>query len=138
MTAASSRLRLKTRVLAVVVILSNVLGNFFLSKGMKTEDAALSLSPLSYVAALFQPWVMLGVSLLILWMLSRMTLLSWADLTYVLPVTALGYVLTVLMGRVFLLEQVSWQRWAGTLLIVCGVCLVGGTPISTARRKAAS
>ena len=138
MTVANPRLLLKTRVLAAVVILSNVLGNFFLSKGMKSGDAALSLSPLSYAAALFQPWVMLGVSLLILWMLSRMTLLSWADLSYVLPITALGYVLTVVMGKLFLMEHVSWQRWTGTLFIVCGVWMVGGTPVSTTSRKAAS
>jgi drug/metabolite transporter (DMT)-like permease len=67
-----------------------------------------------------------------------MALLSWADLTYVLPVTALGYVLTVLAGRVLLAEQVSGQRWAGTLMIVAGVSLVGRTPIrTTASGKAA-
>jgi drug/metabolite transporter (DMT)-like permease len=80
--------------------------------------------------------VMLGVSLLILWMLARMTLLSWADLTYVLPVTALGYVLTALMGRVFLGEHVSLGRWAGIALIVAGVVLVGNTPIRTTADRA--
>ena len=49
-------------------------------------------TPLAYIAALFRPWVALGVLLLILWLLSRMTLLSWADLSYVLPVTSVGYV----------------------------------------------
>ena len=125
MTATS--LRLKTRVLAAVVILSNVLGNFFLSRGVRGRHTLLA----------FNGWVVLGVSLLILWMLSRMTLLSWADLSYVLPVTALGYVLTVFMGRVFLLEQVTWQRWAGTLLIVGGVQLVERTPIATTPRHKA-
>jgi uncharacterized membrane protein len=60
-----------------------------------------------------------------------MALLSWADLSYVLPVTALGYVLTVLAGRVLLTEQVTGKRWAGTLLIVAGVFLVGRTPVRT-------
>ena len=126
MTAFSSRLRLKTRLLAVVVILSNVLGNFFLSRGMRSPEP-----PGVFLAVFLDPWVMLGVSLLILWMLARMTLLSWADLTYVLPVTALGYVLTALMGRVFLGEHVSLGRWAGIALIVGGVFLVGNTPIRT-------
>jgi drug/metabolite transporter (DMT)-like permease len=70
-----------------------------------------------------------GITLLILWMLSRMALLSWADLSYVLPVTALGYVANALLGRFFLSEQISPQRWAGTLLIVAGTTLVGwGNP----------
>ena len=126
MTASSSRLRLKTRLLAVVVILSNVLGNFFLSRGMKSPEP-----PGVFLTVFLNPWVMLGVSLLILWMLARMTLLSWADLTYVLPVTGLGYVLTALMGRVFLGEHVSLGRWAGIALIIGGVILVGNTPIRT-------
>ena len=62
---------------------------------------------LEYLAAIFSPWVMLGISLLILWLLSRMALLSWADLSYVLPVTSLGYVATALIGRFFLNEQIT-------------------------------
>ncbi len=131
MSTSSSRLRFKTRIVASVVILSNVLGNTSMSWGLKSRAARLSFSPLEYVEALFNPWVLLGVSLLVLWTLSRMALLSWADLSYVLPITSLGYVLTALVGRVFLLEQVSWQRWAGILLIVVGVCLVRHTPIAT-------
>ena len=130
MTASASRLHLKTRLLSVIVILSNVLGNFFLSRGMRGGEP-----PGFFLAVLVNPWVMLGISLLILWMLSRMTLLSWADLTYVLPVTAMGYVLTALMGKVFLGEQVSVGRWAGIALIVAGVSLVGGTPIRTTPMK---
>ena len=66
----------------------------------EARDAARDLAtPLDYITALFQPWVALGVVLLILWMLSRMALLSWADLSYVLPVTSIGYVLVALAGQ---------------------------------------
>jgi drug/metabolite transporter (DMT)-like permease len=65
-----------------------------------------------------------------------MALLSWADLSYVLPVTALGYVANALLGRYFLSEQISPQRWAGTLLIVAGTTLVGlGSPTSEGTRS---
>lgn len=133
MSVPAPRLRLKTRLLAAVVILSNVLGNFFLSRGMKGAGSNSFL-----LAAFLNPWVVLGVSLLILWTLCRMALLSWADLSYVLPVTALGYVLTVAMGRVFLAEHVSAGRWAGVALIVLGVFLVGNTPIRTTTDDAGS
>jgi drug/metabolite transporter (DMT)-like permease len=126
------RLRWKTRLFAVLVILSNALGNFSLKWGMERQ-ALLTLSPLDYIRAIFSPWVMLGISLLILWLLTRMALLSWADLSYVLPVTSLGYVASVLIGRFFLSEQITPQRWAGTLLIVGGTVLVGmGSPHSGA------
>jgi drug/metabolite transporter (DMT)-like permease len=138
MNDAAERLRLKTRVVAVVVILANVAGNSALSRGMKGQAGGLLAGPLGYLEAFLNPWVVLGICLLILWTLARMALLSWADLTYVLPVTALGYVLTVLSGRLLLAENVSGQRWAGTLMIVAGVCLVGRTPIrTTAGGKAA-
>ena len=69
---------------------------------------------LDYLAAIFNPWVMVGIALLILWLLSRMALLSWADLSYVLPVTSLGYVASALIGRFFLNEQITPTRWMGT------------------------
>jgi drug/metabolite transporter (DMT)-like permease len=122
------RLRWKTQAFAAIVILSNAFGNLSLTWGLRNGAGELT-SPLSFLRAIFSPWVSLGICLLITWMLSRMFLLSWADLSYVLPVTAFGYVLNAVLGRVFLGEQVTPARWAGTLLIMAGVVLVGvGNP----------
>ncbi|MBZ5676683.1 MAG: EamA family transporter [Acidobacteriia bacterium] len=122
------RLRWKTQAFAAIVILSNAFGNLSLTWGLRNGVGELT-SPLSFLRAIFSPWVSLGICLLITWMLSRMFLLSWADLSYVLPVTAFGYVLNAVLGRVFLGEQVTPARWAGTLLIMAGVVLVGlGNP----------
>ena len=120
MSHEAARLRAKTWLCAAVVVLSGALANFFMKRGMPANLA----TPLDYIAALFQPWVTLGVLLFILWMLSRMALLSWADLSYVLPVTSIGYVLVALLGKVMLHEQITPQRWAGILLIMCGAALV--------------
>jgi len=108
-------LLLKTLATTAFVVLTNVAGNLMLGIGMKSPAGILS------------PWVFAGVVLLILWTLSRMTLLSWADLTYVLPVTAAGYPLSAVAGRVFLNETITPERWAGTALIVAGTILVGLT-----------
>ncbi|MEP6961318.1 MAG: EamA family transporter [Acidobacteriota bacterium] len=113
----------KTRVFAAFVILSNSFGNLFLAHGMKASDEVAS--PLAFLSAMANPWVILGSVLLISWLLTRMAMLSWADLTYVLPVTALGYVLSAVLGRLFLNETITPVRWAGTLLIVVGTTLVG-------------
>lgn len=109
------RLAWKTAITTLVVVSSNVIGNLFLSFGMKSGAGMLS------------PWVFAGVALLILWTLSRMTLLSWADLSFVLPVTAIGYPLSAVVGQWFLAEVITPQRWAGTALIVAGTVLVGLT-----------
>jgi uncharacterized membrane protein len=119
------RLRWKTHVFALVVILTNALGNTSLTWGLRHRPEPLTLSPLSYIEAIFSPWVALGVVLLIVWLLTRMTLLSWADLTYVLPVTAAGYVISALMGHFFLEERITTARWIGVLFIFAGTGFVG-------------
>jgi uncharacterized membrane protein len=123
------RLRWKTRAFAAIVVVSNAFGNLSLTWGMRHGAGEITASPLSFIRAIFTPWVSLGIVLLIAWMLSKMFLLSWADLSYVLPVTAFGYVLNALLGRLFLGENVTPYRWTGTLLIMAGVVLVGlGNP----------
>lgn len=125
------RIRLKTGVFAIIIIFSNAVGNLLLTWGLRHWGGELALSPLDYIRAIFNPWVASGVSLLILWLLARMALLSWADLSFVLPVTALGYVVTALFGKLFLAEQITAERWAGTILIVAGIALVGRTSVKT-------
>jgi uncharacterized membrane protein len=132
MNTETARLRLKTWICAVIVIFSNVFGNFFLKRGMPAELA----SPIEYITVLFQPWVTLGVMLLIVWTLSRMALLSWADLSYVLPVTSVGYVLVALVSRVLLHEQITNRRWVGIMLIMAGVALVSGSAPQTGPARA--
>ena len=117
----------KAQLLTAVVIVSNVAGNLFLSLGMK----AVSGGPAVYAKAFFSPLVLLGVTLLIVWMLSRMTLMSWADLSYILPITAMGYVLSAVAGAVFLAEHISPTRWAGTIFIVLGTAIVSRTRART-------
>ena len=136
MNSDSARLRLKTWVCTLIVVFSNAFGNFFMKRGLP-ESVQLS-TPLEYVGALFQPWVALGVLLLVVWQMSRLALLSWADLSYVLPVTSVGYVLVALIGKVMLNEAITDRRWAGIVLIMAGVALVSsGSAPSTTRREAA-
>src|ERR1700677_3061080 len=121
------RVDLKTKLLTAFVVSTNVLGNFAMSWGMKHQAVDLGLSPLAYIRLIFTPWVLLGTSLLILWLLARMTLLGWADLSYVLPMTSIAYVFSAVLGKVFFGEQVTWQRWLGTAFIVAGIIFVGLT-----------
>jgi drug/metabolite transporter (DMT)-like permease len=108
-----------------LVILLNVFGNLCLKWGVTHIPEALGINPLHYLRAMVNPFVALGIALLILWLLTRMVLLSWADLTLVLPLTAVGYVMNALMDEPLLHETISPRRWAGTLCIFAGVVLVG-------------
>lgn len=123
---ASPNLVWKTRLFAAIVVVTNVTGNFALSWGIK-HGAAMDGSAWSFVRVVFDPWVFGGILLLSGWVLSRMALLSWADLSYVIPVTSIGFVLNAVMGALFLNEVITSMRWVGTLCIVGGTILVGLT-----------
>ena len=58
-----------------------------------------------------------------------LTALSWADLTYVLPATALSYVLMALLAKIFLHEDVTLAHWLGIALITAGVGFVATGPL---------
>ena len=81
--------------------------------------------------ALSNPNVVAGIVLLIGFFASYMTALSWADLTFVMPATAFGYVVVALLSRFWLHEHLSLYRWAGIALIVCAVGFVAGGPSRT-------
>lgn len=113
--------------LLVLVILLKPFSNLFLASGVRHFPQALSSDPLLFLRAMVDPLVVLGIVMQIVWLLARMSLLGVADLSFVLPVTATGYILTTVLGKVFLGEQVSIQRWIGASLIFLGTAFVGAT-----------
>lgn len=121
----------KTQILVVLVVISNVLGNVCLSHGMHEVGRIVSASPVDYLRAFANPWNILGICVLAIWMLSDLALLSRADLSFVLPVTASSYVLVALLGHFLLYDRISWERWSGIALITLGVILAEETPART-------
>ncbi len=112
------------------VVLFGSMGDVALSRGMRGLDVSPgNLSELLH--AIFTPWVAVGIVLLIGFMAAYMTALSWADLTYVLPATALGYIIMALLAKFFLQEDVTPTRWAGIVLISLGVGFVTRGPART-------
>ena len=106
-------------------------GDSMLSHGMK-QTGHISIHHLeSLIFAILNPWVAVGIVLLLAFFSSYMSALSWADLTYVLPATSLGYVLLAIVARFALHEHISVMRWLGIALISGGVGFVAGGPSVT-------
>jgi len=106
-------------------------GDSVLSHGMK-QLGSISIHDLpSVIFAVLNPFVALGIVLLLAFIVLNMTALSWADLTYLLPATSMGYVLLALSARFILHEQVSVMRWLGIVLISGGVGFIAGSPALT-------
>jgi drug/metabolite transporter (DMT)-like permease len=102
------------------------------------EIGGISLHNLSaLISAVRDPWIVLGILFLIAFFAAYMSALSWADLTYVLPATSIGYVVLALIAKFVLHEQVTLLRWVGILLISAGVSFVAGGPALTPRHDPA-
>jgi len=122
----------KYLVLAGVSVFAPV-GDSLLSYGMK-QIGNISLTHFSeLLLAITNPWVALGILFLLGFFASYMTALSFADLTYVLPASSMGYVLLALIARFALHENISLLRWLGILLVSTGVGFVTSGPELTRR-----
>ncbi len=120
---------MKNTLLLFLIVLFEVSGNTFLSHGMRLAGEISLASPSGFLTsglhALQNPWVILGVVLLIGYFLVFLTALSRLELSYVLPMTAIGFVITALVAWKFLGETLSESRWLGTGLIGLGTIFVG-------------
>lgn len=119
---------LKTLVLVMIAAVLGGTGHVMLSKGMKTVGD-LTEAPTGRLAgmvarAVSNPWLLLGVALQASFFFLYLTLLSRADVSQVLPMTAMDYVVVTLLAQVVLAEVVTPGRWLGVALIVLGVFMV--------------
>ena len=111
------------------------IGDSMLSRGMK-EIGNISVSRLQdLLLALQNPWIIGGIFFLLAFFAAYLTALSWADLTYVVPATSIGYVILALIAKFVLHEQVSMLRWVGIGLIAVGVSFVASGPELTHPHK---
>jgi drug/metabolite transporter (DMT)-like permease len=120
--------------IAIVVFAS--FGDIALAYGMKQVGAISAARWTQLIAAVLNPWVALGIVLLLGFFASYLSALSWSDLTYVLPATSFGYVLLALLSVWLLGEKVTLARWIGILMVSSGVAIVTRGPAKTSEGEA--
>jgi drug/metabolite transporter (DMT)-like permease len=131
--------RFKTSVSILIMVLLGPLGNVLLRKGMQAIPAptawmATKLA-VSVAQVLSSVTIWLGIGCLMTYLLAEMLVLSWADYSYVQPVSASAYGVVALLGHVVLGEDVSGMRWLGVFVICLGVLMVGRTSPRTTEAK---
>jgi drug/metabolite transporter (DMT)-like permease len=122
---------MKLFIVLFFAVCAQTLGDVSLALGMKSIGEVNTLDP----AALFNvglqvftnPMILRGILLLVIFFVLYLTALSWADLSFVLPVTAFGYAVTAFLSWRLLGEPVSITRWIGTIIICFGVAIVSRT-----------
>ena len=128
-------MKLKKVLIYAAIACCNGTGDVMLKRGMQ-DLGSIELSHWTRIFhAFIDPWVVLGIVCLAGFFYSYLTALSWADLTFVLPISAVSFVLSAFLGAVLLHEHVSVNRWAGIALIAAGVLVVTRTQARTARER---
>jgi uncharacterized membrane protein len=140
-TTAQKPLRLKTFLMILVMVVTGPLGNVLLGKGMKRIGAVVVWPPsqlLHIGLKIFaSPFIWLGISSLILFFVSYMLVLSWADYSFVQPASSLAYGVVALLSYFILGETVSPLRWAGIAIICLGVFVISHTAPRTTSQETA-
>ena len=121
----------RTYSLIVSAVFFSSLGNVLLSKGMKQIGEVKSYTPADllpvFVKTFSSGTIWLGIASLLVFFVSYLLLLSWADFSFVQPVCAIGYAGVAVLSYFLLGEIISPTRWMGVVLISAGVALVSGS-----------
>jgi uncharacterized membrane protein len=117
-----------TAILIGIIVLSNAAGDVLITRAMKQVGEVSTMNPgelLRIVRKVFRNGNFLaGLLSLGAGFGAFLAVISWADLSFVFPATALVYVLGALGGKFILKETITLQRWAGILIICLGVALI--------------
>jgi len=118
----------KTAIMIAIIVVADSAGDVLLTKGMRQVGEVSSLAPRALwdIArlALRNHHFLASLLFMALHLVGFLAVLSWADLSFVFPATALVYVVTTLASKFILRETISVHRWAGTALVCLGVGLV--------------
>jgi hypothetical protein len=112
----------------VVLVLGSTGGEIAITHGMKAVGEPSRLRPMAVLKflrrALGNGWLWAGVPLMALSFYSLLVLLSWEPISFVIPASALSYVVGTFGAKYILGEEISVARWAGVILVCTGVALV--------------
>ena len=119
-----------TLLLLAVLVCCSTGGEITIAHGMKIVGEPESLRPKGILVflgrALANGWFWAGIPLMAVSFYTMLILLSWQPVSFIIPASALSYVVGTLGAKFFLHEQVSGARWAGVVLVCVGVALVAG------------
>jgi uncharacterized membrane protein len=128
-------LKIRTHLLVVAMVLFTSVGDILLSKGMsnigQVNTSSLASLLNAFVHTVMSGMVWLGILCLLLYFVSYLLVLTWADYSYVMPASAVGYPIVTFLAYLILREHVTFAGWMGVALICMGVMLVERTPLRT-------
>jgi drug/metabolite transporter (DMT)-like permease len=119
---------MRTFLFLAIVVLTGTGGDIAATHAMKQIGEVKNFTPRALLGVLHRVlqsgWMWIAIALMALAFFSLLALLSWAEVSFVVPATAANYIVGAFGAKLLLKEQVSKTRWAGMLLVTVGVALV--------------
>ena len=111
-----------------LILIAGTAGELCISRAMKEVGEVHDFRPLAILKVVLRAmrvkWTWIGIGLMTIAFFSLLGILSFENVSLVVPVTALSYVVGAFGGMFFLGERVNHRRWLGILLVCVGVTLV--------------
>ena len=115
-------------ILFFFIVVAGTGGELCLSRAMKSIGEIHDFRPASLLRFVGQatrlPWLWAGVSLMALGFFSLLAILSFLEVSFVVPVSALSYAAGAFGAKLFLGERITRHRWVGIAVVTLGVTLV--------------
>jgi len=119
---------LKVLIVMTIAAAAAAVGQIFVRQGMQQVGSLEAYTPVALTGyfgqALSNPYVIIGTALNAVFYVLFLASLSWADVTVVLPMTALEFGMAAFLAVMILHEAVSTLRWTGIVLVIFGVLLI--------------
>ena len=118
----------KVLIAMTIATAAAAVGQIFVRQGMQQVGSLEAYAPVALMGylgqALSNPYVVIGTALNAVFYFMFLASLSWADVTVVLPMTALEFGMAAILAVMILHEAVPTLRWAGIVLVILGVLLI--------------
>jgi drug/metabolite transporter (DMT)-like permease len=119
---------LRTAISLALTVLGNTGGEIAVTRAMKDLGEGTNFAPRALLRVLGRAfrsgWMWLATGLLAVGFFSLLTLLSWSDVSFAIPATALSYAVGGVGAKFLLGERLPATRWMGIALVTFGVALV--------------
>jgi drug/metabolite transporter (DMT)-like permease len=114
--------------LLFVIVVAGTGGELCVSRGMKEIGEVHDFRPVALVRFVFRSllvrWMWLGVAMMAMAFFALLAALSFENVSFVVPVTALSYAAGAIGAVLFLREKISAERWLGVAIVCVGVTIV--------------
>jgi len=114
--------------LLFLIVVSGTAGELCVSRAMKSVGEVHDFRPRSLLRFVLQslrlPWMWLGIALMSLGFFSLLAILSFQEVSFVVPVSALSYAAGAFGAKAFLGERINRNRWVGIAVVCIGVTIV--------------